>query len=185
VTDRFVLSRDSAGYLAEQKSHHVEGDSALLDNMYSFEDARGNARAGGRAQLASLDFGTSFPQLLHSLQGGAEGYGAELVDADTLLDGYGIPCTLVRYVTPDKWGYFLLDTGSLGLIRLEVRQQSSFVVGSYDYRAVIDYGTIYGLRLPIVTKTMFDYRRVFTNGTGAIRVVLEQVTPMGDTTATE
>jgi hypothetical protein len=173
VIDSLSLAKDSTGYTADQHSHQVQGDTSLLKNMYAFEDAKGAPRAGERAHLASLDFGTSFPTLLRSLLAAEEGSGYELTVADTLLADK--TCSCIRYRMSEKEGTFCVDTGMASLVRLEVQQESNYGVGSYDYHALIDFRRIEDLLLPILTNSTFQYRRVLTRGTGSIGVMLRDI----------
>jgi hypothetical protein len=182
VEDQFDLKRDSAAsYVAEQRSHRVEGDTLLLKNMYSFEDAKGTPRASERAHLASLDFGTSFPTLLRSLLAGGEESGYQLTSPDTLVGGQ--KCSSIDYFAVEKGGRFLVANETLSLVRLEVRQQSNYGVGSYDYRAGIDFQRFGTMLLPVKTASHFDYRRLMTDGNGTISVELKNIV-VGNDTAT-
>jgi hypothetical protein len=154
---------------------HVAGDSSILKSMYSFEDSKGNPRSSSeRAQLASLSFGTSFPVLLRELLAGSEGTRYRLADSGVAMNG--LRCYLFTYQTPQKDGSFWVDNESLALVRLEVRQESNYWVGSYEYHALIDFARPAGPPLlPVRTSAGFGYRRLFTRGTGAVAVVFEGV----------
>jgi hypothetical protein len=175
IDERLLLTKEhGANYRTEQLSRKVTGDSSIIRSMYSFEDARGNPRGAEQARLASLNFGTSFPLLLRDLLAAAEGSGYELDEGNAVLGSRR--CSLFSYETEQKSGRFWIDNGSFDLVRLEVRQQSNYVVGSYDYRALIDFSRSAGaLLLPVKTSTQFDYRRVFTRGTGMVDVVFDSV----------
>jgi hypothetical protein len=182
VEDQFDLRRDSAAsYVAEQRSHRVEGDTSLLKNMYTFEDSKGTPRASERAHLASLDFGTSFPTLLRSLLAGGDEVGYQLNNKDTLVGGER--CSEIEYYTDAKNGRFWIVNETLSLVRLEVRQQSNYGVGSYDYHAVIDFQRFGPMLLPVKTATHFDYRRLLTDGSGTISVDMKNIVAGSDTTA--
>jgi hypothetical protein len=176
VDERFLLKKEGGrGYSADSVVRHVAGDSSILKSMYSFEDSKGNPRSSSeRAQLASLSFGTSFPVLLRELLAGIEGARYQLADSNVALNG--VKCYRFAYQTAQKDGSFWIDNGSLALVRLEVRQESNYWVGSYEYHALIDFARPAGPPLlPVRTSAQFGYRRLFTRGTGTVAVVFDSV----------
>jgi hypothetical protein len=64
-----------------------------------------------------------------------------------------------------------------------VRQQSNYGVGSYDYRAGIDFQQFGTMLLPVKTASHFDYRRLLTHGNGTISVLMKDIVVGSDTTA--
>jgi hypothetical protein len=174
IDDRFKLKKESgAPFRTEPVSHSVDGDTALLLDMYTFRDPRGNPRTPQGAELAGLSFGADFLALLRSLLG-EEGRGYTL--RDSLADIGGRRCYLFSFATDEKRGRFWIGRDSCEIARMEIEQDNDLLVGSYKFKLTTDFLPFTGdLLLPVKTLSQFEYSRFGTGGTGSIVVVLDSV----------
>jgi hypothetical protein len=184
VDDRLRLVKGRGReFLAEPLTHQVVGDTTLLKDMYTFKDSKGNTREQSSAQLSGLSFGAEFLPLLRALIAGADETGYTL--RDSLADDGGVRCYLFSFATGERKGRFWIDRDSFGLRRMEVEQESSFIVGGYKYRMTTNFERRAGagdsaqampeLLLPVRTSTNFEYSRLASSGTGSVLVVLDSI----------
>lgn len=175
IEDRFLLKKGAGGlYRTEPQSHEVRGDTALLKDMYTFNTSQGDARKPEGAQLAGLNFGASYLELLRVLlaDNGAISYAVR----DSAAQKGGEECYHVTYATGANNGAFWITRDSCRLVRLEVAEESNYLIGSYHYTIGTDFAPYGGnLLLPVSTRSRFDFSRFFSDGTGSMIVLLDSV----------
>jgi hypothetical protein len=188
VDDRLRLTKKPGmEFSTEPIAHVVAGDTTLLKDMYTFKDSKGNTRGQQSAQLTGLSFGASFLPLLHTLLAGDDDAGYTL--RDSAADIGGVPCYLFTFTTGERSGRFWIDRDSCGLRKLEIEQESNYLVGGYKYRMTTVFQREPGgdrlsagdsvasasLLLPVRTSSSFEYSRLATSGTGAIEMALDSI----------
>jgi hypothetical protein len=173
VEDRFgLLGRGSnGGPVTLPQSHTITGDSALLKDMYTFEDPKGNMRKQESQELAGLAFGADFCTLLRQALDSTTGSALHRQSGDTLIEG--VRCLGFSFRSDAGDGRFWVAADSLDLRRLEIERGSDYLVGRYLYHLAAEFRrATAGVLLPVKMITRFDYRRLFTEGTGSIVVEL-------------
>jgi|GEM_PF-2105421 len=174
IDDRFRLLKDAgAQFRTEPVEHRVSGDTALLDDMYTFKTSRGDARSPERAEMGGISFGADFPAILRAMLAGGEN-GCTLRDSAAVVSGR--PALLFSFAADGRHGSFTIGRDSCDLLALVMEQESSFVIGGYTYRMATEFGrTAGGLLLPLRTLSRFEYSRLSSDGTGSISVSLDSV----------
>lgn len=175
VEDRFRLVGGSGQgkTITHPISHTITGDTTLLKDLYTFEDPKGNIRKQESQELAGLAFGADFSTILRDVLDSTGASTLAQQPGDTTIDG--TRCLPFTFYSAAGEGRFWVAADSLDLRRLEVSRSSDYLIGRYLYRLSADFRRpVAGLLLPTRMSTNFEYRRLFTDGTGSIVVTIAQ-----------
>lgn len=172
VVDRFRLTKRPGGeFAAIDRRHSVSGERALLKNMYSFENSKGELREESEARFAGIGFGADHREILRDLLAGRLGLDGPLLDS---ADADGRALRVIRFHGEDVAGRLEIDRISNHARRVEMQRESSSIIGGYRFAMRLELrGPDERLRLPVRMTTSFEYDRLTSSGSGTVSMIAD------------
>ncbi len=172
VDERLSLRKQKGGaFVTQSAGRTISGDTTILKDMYSFEDSKGDLRGDRKLELAGLDFGSDVLNLIRSFDAPESEVGYTIQSRDAAGGK-----ALVRFAGDARRGSISIGSDSADVRSVVIRQGSDYLVGAYSSRMSTQYARPLGdILLPVRMQASFEFRRLFSRGTGSVRVAIFNV----------